>query len=281
MNAVERVDRVLEWLLSIVRGRWLPWLLNQKFGRFGDTTTQWIVLLFFTCFIRPSDLTGESDIRLPFKRFGFAYALAPATLYGSATIAFFKQFETAIRSAPPPDTPVTSLILLLVGNKIMMAVSVLMIIGVIYAYGTTRWACTLLICATLGPTRANKKRASLAYFLLKSCANATLFSLFACMIATAETVDEKTVFAINEISQRTDAFLASYRHSIILSIAVLAMAVVGFACTILCHRNGKAAMREIYLTDATSELATEIKVLVAVTIFAILSFSFRLVGVGH
>jgi hypothetical protein len=103
MNASDRVDQAFERALEFIRARVLLWLLSLKMVKLGEKIGQWAILLFFSCFIRPSDLTGESPIQLPFKRFGFFYALAPAGLYAFANVEIFKHFDTD-KLSPPPDT---------------------------------------------------------------------------------------------------------------------------------------------------------------------------------
>jgi hypothetical protein len=164
-------------------------------------------------------------------------------------------------------------------GNIIKSLSFIVILSLIYAYGISRWLYTLSICAVLGEKRANSKRASLAYFLLKSCANALLFASFAWLIASAETLDQKRIDAITVFSNNAAAFLDAQSHSV--AMVLLAIAAVGFICVKLCQSNGRLAMREIYITDATSEQVMEIKIIVLVTLLALSTFSLRLTEPHH
>src|ERR1700722_5503220 len=77
------------------------------------------------------------------------------------------------------NSPSAELILFLWMNKIMYGLAFVLVLSTTYLFGLTRWAYNQLICRLLGPTLANVQRASLAYFLLKSCATMAIFSLFA------------------------------------------------------------------------------------------------------
>jgi hypothetical protein len=167
MDVAYSVNQAFERVLEFIRARILVWLLNPEMGKVGENIGQWIILLFFSCFIRPSDLTGESPVQLTFKRFGILYALAPAGLYALANVEMFKHFIVAKLPPLPPNSPSAELILFLWMNKIMYGLAFVLVLSTTYLFGLTRWAYNQLICRLLGPTLANVQRASLAYFLLK------------------------------------------------------------------------------------------------------------------
>ncbi len=80
---------------------------------------------------------------------------------------------------------------------------------------------------------------------------------------------------IAAISNRAALFLNAQSHSIVFSAVVLTIAIIGLMCFKTCNANGRLAMREIYLTDVTSEQVMEIKILVAVSLFALSTFLLR------
>lgn len=80
MDVEQHIGVLSERVSNFVRKHVIYRLLNNPFGTVGEKVGQWTILLFFTSFIRPTDLTEESELRLPFKRFGIAYALLPASL---------------------------------------------------------------------------------------------------------------------------------------------------------------------------------------------------------
>jgi hypothetical protein len=166
MEAAERINQAFERALDSIREHVLPRLSNPKLGK---KIGQWTILLFFTCLIRPTDLTGEGRVPLPFKRLGIVYALAPATLYAFASVEMFKHFRLG-RIAPPPDSPFAQLVPFLGMDKVMSGLALLLILSAIYLLGFLSWAYNQLLCRLLGPSLAKAERASLAYFTLKSSA---------------------------------------------------------------------------------------------------------------
>jgi hypothetical protein len=135
MDAVDRLNLAFERALEFIRACVLFWLLSLKMAKFGEKIGQWTILLFFSCFIRPSDLTGESPVQLPFRRFGFFYALAPAGLYALANVEMFKHFGMDKLPPPPADSPFIDLIFFLGMNKIMGGLVLVLILSATYIFG--------------------------------------------------------------------------------------------------------------------------------------------------
>ena len=89
-----------------------------------------------------------------------------------------------------------------------------------------------------------------------------LFASFAWLVASAEILDQKRIDAITALSNNATVFLDVQSHSVVLAMVLLAIVAAGFICLKLCQSNGRLAMREIYITDATSEQVMEIKAIV-------------------
>jgi hypothetical protein len=193
----------------------------------------------------------------------------------------FKHFIVAKLPPLPPNSPSAELILFLWMNKIMYGLAFVLVLSTTYLFGLTRWAYNQLICRLLGPTLANAQRASLAYFLLKSCATMAIFSLFAWIFAFIGTLDENTAHAIVALADRVGIFLSIYGGYFVFSVLTLIATGLGIASVKICRMNGRAAMREIFLTDATSEQVMEVKLLLAATLFALMTFVPRLAGLRH
>ena len=88
----------------------------------------------------------------------------------------------------------------------MYGLALVLVLSTTYLFGLMRWAYNQLICRLLGPTLANVQRASLAYFLLKSCAAVAIFSLFAWIFAFIGTLDENTALAIVALADRVGIY---------------------------------------------------------------------------
>jgi hypothetical protein len=164
MDVAYSVNQAFERVLEFIRARILVWLLNPEMGKVGENIGQWIILLFFSCFIRPSDLTGESPVQLTFKRFGI---LTPLHQPVCTRLRMSRCSNISLWPNSRRCPRIVELILFLWMNKIMYGLAFVLVLSTTYLFGLTRWAYNQLICRLLGPTLANVQRASLAYFLLK------------------------------------------------------------------------------------------------------------------
>ncbi len=161
---------------------------------------------------------------------------------------------------------------------IMHGAAFLLILSLTYVLGVMRWAYSKIFCALLGPVRSKVERASLAYFLLKSCSTMFIFSLFAWIVAHLVTLDQNTAASLATWGEQIGPFLSIHSGY---SIFLLGATALGFAGFEMCRVNGRAAMREIYVADATSEQVEDVKLLILVTLFALLAFAPRLTGLVH
>jgi hypothetical protein len=108
-----------------------------------------------------------------------------------------------------------------------------------------------------------------------------IFALFAWIVASIEILDQETANVIVSMADRVGVFLSVHAGHLIFALLTLGVAVFAVASAKLCWMNSRAAMREIYLTDATSEQVVEVKLLLAVTLFALMAFVPRFMGLRH
>lgn len=93
--------------------------------------------------------------------------------------------------------------------------------------------------------------------------------------------DRDTVNTIISLKDRIGTFFSVQGGHFVFYVLTLGTIAFGLASVEICRLNGRAAMREIYLTDGTSEQVTEVKLLLAVTLLAITTFLPRLAGLRH